>query len=193
MCGGFDYRAVEGELNQGANTWYTKTPGAPDILLHYNYYEVRAWAFACVGVRGRAWACVCTCVHMCAHVSTAFVFVRSRDRAAPSRRHAQPPIGTENRKAGLKRAKTEQEQPPPMAVLCLADAIFQAMREHIEGCRHRGMPVNSVLEEGVSSGDDDEDEGEEEAFKEVPIADAPAWALKHGLVPKRPFRSGSLS
>lgn len=41
MCGGFDYRAVEGELNQGANTWYTKTPGAPDILLHYNYYEVR--------------------------------------------------------------------------------------------------------------------------------------------------------
>ena len=141
---------------------------------------------ACVGVRvrGRAWACVCTCVHMCAHVSTAFVFVRSRDRAAPSRRHAQPPIGTENRKAGLKRAKTEQEQPPPMAVLCLADAIFQAMREHIEGCRHRGMPVNSVLEEGVSSGDDDEDEGEEEAFKEVPIADAPAWALKHGLVPK---------
>ena len=39
MCGGFDYRAVEGEVNQGANTWYTKTPGAPDILLHYNYYE----------------------------------------------------------------------------------------------------------------------------------------------------------
>ena len=71
-----------------------------------------------------------------------------------------------------------------MAVLCLADAIFQAMREHIEDCRHRGMPVNSVLEEGVSSEDDDDDEGEEEALGEVPIADAPAWALKHGLVPK---------
>ena len=35
MCAGFDYRAVEGEVNQGANTWYTKTAGAPDMLLHY--------------------------------------------------------------------------------------------------------------------------------------------------------------
>ena len=77
MCGGFDYRAVEGELNQGANTWYTKTPGAPDILLHYNYYEVRAWAHtqalyvprvracACMRVRGRACVRMCICVHMC--------------------------------------------------------------------------------------------------------------------------------
>lgn len=39
VCSGFDYRAVEGPTNQGANMWYTKTPGAPDILLHYNYYE----------------------------------------------------------------------------------------------------------------------------------------------------------
>jgi hypothetical protein len=209
MCGGFDYRAVEGELNQGANTWYTKTPGAPDILLHYNYYEVRVRAClraraqahgvprvracACMRVHARACACVGVHVYVCAYVCTCAyrlcsVFVRSRDRAAPSRRprpcHAQPPIGTESRKAGLKRAKTDQEQPPPMAVLCLADAIFQAMREHIEDCRHRGMPVNSVLEEGVSSEDDDDDEGEEEALGEVPIADAPAWALKHGLVPK---------
>ena len=38
-CAGFDYREVVGETNQGANSWYTDTPGAPDILLHYNYYE----------------------------------------------------------------------------------------------------------------------------------------------------------
>lgn len=41
MCAGFDYREVaQGKKdNQGANMWYTKAAGAPDILLHYNYYE----------------------------------------------------------------------------------------------------------------------------------------------------------
>lgn len=41
MCAGFDYREIaQGKKdNQGANMWYTKAAGAPDILLHYNYYE----------------------------------------------------------------------------------------------------------------------------------------------------------
>lgn len=52
MCGGFDYRAVVGDVNQGANMWYTKTPGAPDILLHYNYYEVCAARMTCRQLAG---------------------------------------------------------------------------------------------------------------------------------------------
>ena len=41
LCAGFDYREVAqgNKDNQGANMWYTKAAGAPDILLHYNYYE----------------------------------------------------------------------------------------------------------------------------------------------------------
>jgi alkylated DNA repair dioxygenase AlkB len=64
MCAGFDYREVESESksNQGANMWYTKAAGAPDILLHFNYYE--------------------------------------------------PPTA---------------EQPPPMSILCAADAVFKAV------------------------------------------------------------------
>ena len=41
MCAGFFYREVESQdqTKKGANMWYTKAAGAPDILLHYNYYE----------------------------------------------------------------------------------------------------------------------------------------------------------
>ena len=39
MCAGFDYREVEADGAKGANMSYTHAAGAPDILLHYNYYE----------------------------------------------------------------------------------------------------------------------------------------------------------
>lgn len=64
VCGGFDYREVvssQGQNRNGANMWYTQAAGAPDILLHFNYYE--------------------------------------------------PPVA---------------EQPPPMSLLCAADAVFKA-------------------------------------------------------------------
>ena len=42
MCAGFDFRevaAASGSNRNGANMWYTQAAGAPDILLHFNYYE----------------------------------------------------------------------------------------------------------------------------------------------------------
>jgi hypothetical protein len=48
ICAGFDYREVGADagttdpdylVKKGANRLYTNAKGAPDILLHYNYYE----------------------------------------------------------------------------------------------------------------------------------------------------------
>jgi alkylated DNA repair dioxygenase AlkB len=41
VCAGFDHRDVSANGTQGGgpNMWYTQAAGAPDILLHYNYYE----------------------------------------------------------------------------------------------------------------------------------------------------------
>ncbi len=215
MCGGFDYRAVEGEVNQGANMWYTKTPGSPDILLHYNYYEVRSAAAArpareasaALGSVGwRVWrVCACACMCMCMWLGHhacvargAWRGVRPRDAVPPVPRgpslrsrvraraprpphlptgRAQPPLGTKPR--GQMRAVGTQEQPPPMAVLCMADAIFQALREHSLG--------RTVVAEGASDDDDDDDDADVRAPpppRKEPLHDAPAWALRHGLVPQ---------
>ena len=86
MCAGFDFRevaAASGGGRNGANMWYTQAAGAPDILLHYNYYEAPA-----------------------------------------------------------------KDQPPPMALLCAADAVFRETAK-LE-------PVQTALEPKEDSDDNDE-------------------------------------
>ena len=88
MCAGFDFREVvtNGNNRNGANMWYTQAAGAPDILLHFNYYE------------------------------------------APT-----------------------AVQPPPMALLCAADAVFRAAAK---------LEAVQVALEPIEAGEEDE-EGEE--------------------------------
>ena len=96
VCGGFDFRDVaasNGQNRNGANMWYTQAAGAPDILLHFNYYE--------------------------------------------------PPVN---------------EQPPPMALLCAADAVFHAATK-LEAAHHALEPA----EAGEAGGEVDGEETDEHA------------------------------
>ena len=100
MCAGFDFREVAAAANNGsnrngANMWYTQAAGAPDILLHYNYYE--------------------------------------------------PPSA---------------DQPPPMALLCAADAVFKGAAK-LDRVRDVAVDPNDVEEgeEGEETEDKQEDGG----------------------------------
>lgn len=106
MCAGFFYREVESQdqTKKGANMWYTKAAGAPDILLHYNYYET-----------------------------------------------PQP------------------DQPPPMALLSAADAVFRRVTELEAG--------KEILSSEREAGEEDE---EEEAGVAAAAAEMTQPALKKG-------------
>ena len=86
---------------------------------------------------------------------------------APDHTCAQPPLGTKPK--GLKRSATgaaAQEQPPPMAVLSMADAIFKALREDGLG--------RTVVAQGESSDDDDDDDDDDDEPQQAAAGSAQA-------------------